>query len=145
MQLMITLIHVSQMMLCALIMSCSKPSPDCFLPFVILEQVDLNFSRLKNAFPEVLWLFQMFFWQSLIMPCLQLVVKPLYLLCWSLLLIVDTSVSWREFFSWLDVVKGFFSPWRGFSDHHHCCPPWMSRSFYVAELTSVHFKPVFII
>ncbi len=39
-------------------------------------------------------------------------VKPLYLLWWSLLLIVDfysdTSASWRVFFSWLDVVKGFF-------------------------------------
>ncbi len=39
-------------------------------------------------------------------------VNPLYLLWWSLLLIVDfdsdTSTSWRVFFSWLDVVKGFF-------------------------------------
>ncbi len=50
----------------------------------------------------------MFFCQSLIWSCLQLVLKPLYLLWWSLLLIVDTSVSWRVFFSWLDVVKGFF-------------------------------------
>ncbi len=87
MQLMITLLHVSQMMLYALIMSCSKPSP--------------YFSRSGLAFLDV-------FWQSLIWPCLQLVVKPLYLLWWSLLLIVDTSASWRVFFSWLDVVKGFF-------------------------------------
>ncbi len=36
-------------------------------------------------------------------------------LWWSLLLIVDTSVSWRVFFSWLDVVKE-----RGSSDHHLC-------------------------
>ncbi len=54
----------------------------------------------------------MFFWQSLIWACLPLVVKPLYLLWWSLLLIVDfysdTSASWRVFFSWLDDVKGFF-------------------------------------
>ncbi len=38
--------------------------------------------------------------------------EPLYLLWWSLLLIVDfdrdTSASWRVFFSWLDVVKGIF-------------------------------------
>ncbi len=56
--------------------------------------------------------FRCFFWQSLIKPCLHLVVNPLYLLLWSLLLIVDfdsvTSTSWRVFFSWLDVVKGFF-------------------------------------
>ncbi len=52
------------------------------------------------------------FWQSLIWPCLHLVVNPLQLLWWSLLLIVDfdsdTSASWIVFFSWLDVVKGFF-------------------------------------
>ncbi len=52
------------------------------------------------------------FWQRLIRPCLHLVVNPLYLLWWSLLLIVDfdsdTSASWRVFFSWLDVMKGFF-------------------------------------
>ncbi len=41
--------------------------------------------------------------------------SPLYLLWWSLLLIVDTSTSWRVFFSWLDVVKE-----RGSSDHHLC-------------------------
>ncbi len=70
------------------IMSCSKPSPYFFLP-VILVQDDINFSCPKNAFPEVVWLFLDVFWQSLIWPCLQLVVKPLYLLSWSLLLIVD--------------------------------------------------------
>ncbi len=89
-------------------MSCSKPSPYFFLP-VILVQVDLNFSCPKSAFPEVVL---DVFWQSLIRPCLQLVVNPLYLLSWSLLLIVDfgsdTSTSWRVFFSWLDIVKGFF-------------------------------------
>ncbi len=51
--------------------------------------------------------------QSLIWPCLHLVVNPLYFLLWSLLLIVDldredTADPWRVFFSWLDVVKGFF-------------------------------------
>ncbi len=69
---------------------------------------NLNFSRPKNAFPEVVWLF----WQSLICPCLHLVVNPLYLLLWSLLLIVDfdsdTLTSWRVFFTWFDVVKVFF-------------------------------------
>ncbi len=95
------------------IMSCSKPSPYFFLP-VILVQVDLNFSRPKNAFADVVWLllFFSFFLQNLIRPCLHLVVNPLYLLLWSLLLIVDfdidTPTSWRVFFSWLDVVKGFF-------------------------------------
>ncbi len=52
------------------------------------------------------------FWKSLIWPCVQLVVNPLYLLWWSLLLIVDfdsdTSTPWTVFFSWLDVVKGVF-------------------------------------
>ncbi len=50
------------------------------------------------------------FLASLIWPCMQLVVNPLYLLLWSLLLIVDCdmSTSWRVFFTWLDVVKGFF-------------------------------------
>uniref|UniRef100_A0A672LUY8 Probable global transcription activator SNF2L2 n=1 Tax=Sinocyclocheilus grahami TaxID=75366 RepID=A0A672LUY8_SINGR len=38
---------------------------------VILVKVDLNFSRPKNTFPEVVWL---------IWPCLHLVVNPLYLL-----------------------------------------------------------------
>ncbi len=49
------------------------------------------------------------FWQSLIWPCL---VNPLYLLWRSLILIVDFDIdsftSWRVFFSWLDVVNGFF-------------------------------------
>ncbi len=43
---------------------------------------------------------------------MHLVVNPLYLLSWSILLIVDFDsdrpTSWRVFFSWLDVVKGFF-------------------------------------
>ncbi len=35
----------------------------------------------------------------------------------------DTSASWRVFFPWMDVVKGFFIlPWRGSSDH----PPLLS-------------------
>ncbi len=42
------------------IISCFKPSPYFFLP-VILVQVDLNFSRPKNALPEVVWLFKIFF------------------------------------------------------------------------------------
>ncbi len=83
------------------------------------------------------------FWQSLIWPCLHLVVYPLYLLWWSLLLIVDfdsdTSTSWRVFFSWLDVEKGFSLPWRGSTDH----PPLLSsvdvHAFYVAELSSAFF------
>ncbi len=54
----------------------------------------------------------MFF--GLIWPCLHLVVNPLYLLSWSLLLNVDfdsvTATSRKVFFSWLDIVKGFFFP-----------------------------------
>ncbi len=79
------------------IMSCSKPSPDFFLPVL------LDVWILISAVQRMLFQKSSGFW-----PCLQLVVKPLYLLWWSLLLIVDTSASWRVFFSWLDVVKGFF-------------------------------------
>ncbi len=78
------------------------PSSYFFLP-VILIQVDLNFSRSKNAFPEVVLAFLDVLRQSLIWPCLHLVVKSLYLLWRSLLLIVDvdsdTSSSWRVFFT----------------------------------------------
>ncbi len=93
-------------------MSCSKSSPYFVLP-VIRVQVDLNFIRLKLLFQKRSGFFFLnVFWQSLIWPCLHLMVNPLYLLCWSLLLIVDfdsdTSTSWRVFFSWLDVVKGVF-------------------------------------
>ncbi len=76
--------------------------------------------------------------------CLHFVVNPLYLLSWSLLLIVDfdsdISTSWRVFFYWLDVVKGFFFTIGEDSPiNHHYCPPWTSRPFYVAELTSAFF------
>ncbi len=81
------------------IMRCSKPSLYYFLP-VIPVQVDVNFSHPKNVFGEGVCIF------------LHLVMNPLYLLSWSLLLIVDfdsdVSISWRLFFTWLDVVKGFF-------------------------------------
>ncbi len=57
-------------------------------------------------------LFLNVFWLSLIWPCLYLWLNPLFLLWWSLILIVDfdidTPTSWRVFFSWLDVVKCFF-------------------------------------
>ncbi len=66
----------------------------------------------KNAFQKWSGFFRCFFWPSLIWPRLHLVVKPLNLLWWSLLLIEDfdsdTSASWRVFFTWLDVEKGFF-------------------------------------
>ncbi len=56
----ITLLHhVSQMMLYALDHELFQAFSILFLP-VILVQVDLNFSRPKNAFPEVVWLFEMF-------------------------------------------------------------------------------------
>ncbi len=52
----------------------------------------------------------------------------------------DLSSAWRVLFSWLDAVKGFFS-YHGENPLiiHHCCPPWTSRPFYAAELTSVFF------
>ncbi len=89
----ITLLHhVSQMILCAFDHELFQSFSVLFLS-VILVQVDLNFSCPKNAFPDV--------FGSLIRPCLHLVVSPLYLLSWSLLLIVDfvsdTPTSWRVF------------------------------------------------
>ncbi len=121
------------MMLYASIISCSKPSPYFFLPVI----------RLYFIFPEVFLVKSKLVVTSLVKSSLDcrhvcllervlllagccereriLRSSPLCLLWWSLLLIVDTSVSWRVFFSWLDVVKGFF-----------CCPPWTSRSFYVS-------------
>ncbi len=95
-----------------------------------------EFQPSNNAFAEVVWLFLVVFWQSLIWPFCTC------LLSWSLLLIVDfdsdTLTSWRVFFTWLDVMKGFF-----FREDsliiHHCCLPWTSRPFYVAELTSAFF------
>ncbi len=111
------------------IMSCSKSSPYFFLP-IILVQVDLNFSHPKNAFPEVVWLFRCFLAKSnlaLFPPC---GLNHVYLLWWSLLLIVDfdsDKVTPGECFSlgWM--------LWKGFS------LPWTSRSFYVAELTRAFF------
>ncbi len=95
----ITPLHVSQMTPCASIMSCSKPSPD------ILVQVDLNFSRPKSAFQEVLWLLILILDVFLARLNLALFavwcINPLCLLWWGLLLIVDfdsdTSASWRVF------------------------------------------------
>ncbi len=94
----------------------------------------------KNALQKWSWLFLMFFWQSLTWPCLH----TLYLLYWSFLLIVDfdsdTSTSWRVFFYWLDVVKGFFFTMdRILWSSNHCLSSWTSRPFYVAELTSAFF------
>ncbi len=71
--------------------------------FFTLVQADLNLNHPKNGFPEIVC----FLGKSLIWPCLH----PLYLLSWSLLLIVDfdsDSTSWRVFFSWLDVVRRDF-------------------------------------
>ncbi len=100
-----------------------------------------NFSHPKNAFPEVVWLFFRCFWQSLNLALLHLVANPLYLLSGSLLLIVDvdsdTPASWRVFFSWLDVVKGFYLPWRGSSYHPRSFPLWTSMPFMLL-CTPVH-------
>ncbi len=71
--------HVSQMMLYSLDHELFQAFSIIFLP-VILVQVDLNFSHPKNTLPEEVWIFLDVFWQSLIWPCLHLVVNPLYLL-----------------------------------------------------------------
>ncbi len=110
-------------------MSCFKPSPYFFLP-VILVQVDLNLSHLENIFPEAVWLFSCF-WLSLIWPCLHLVVNPLYLLSCSLLLIVDFDSD--------TCGECYYLPWEDSLIIHHFWPPWTSRPFYVAELTSAFF------
>ncbi len=64
------------------IMSCSKPSPYFYLP-VILTQVDVNFRISKECFSRSGLFKKIFFWQSLIWPCLHLVVNSLYFLSWS--------------------------------------------------------------
>ncbi len=56
-----TPLHVTQMMLCALDHELLQAFS--FLPIILVE-VDLNFSRPKNAFPEVLWLFKVFLVKS---------------------------------------------------------------------------------
>ncbi len=92
--------------------------------------------------PFVLWRFRCFC-QSLIWPGLHLVVNPLYLFSWSLLLIVDvdsdTSTSWRMFFTWLDVVKGFLYHGEDSPIIHHCCPPWTSRPFFMLLSSLVRY------
>ncbi len=64
------------------IMSCSKPSPYFCLP-VILIQVDVNFRISKECFSRSGLFKKIFFCQSLIWPCLHLVVNSLYFLSWS--------------------------------------------------------------
>ncbi len=84
----------------------------------------------------------MFFWQT--RPCLHLVVNPLYLPSWSLLLILDfnsdTSTSWRVFFTWLDVVKGFFFTMERILRSFPTVVLRGSPGFFItAELTSAFF------
>ncbi len=125
------------------IMSCSKPSPYFFLP-VILVQADLNFSRPKNAFPEVVWLFlDVFLAKSNL---------ALFAACGetSVFALVKSSLHCR-LCQWLvylleSVLLLAGCCERVFLYHvedppiiHQCCPPWTSRPFYVAELTSSFF------
>ncbi len=93
------------------IMSCSMHSPYFFFPsfwyrLILISAVQKMLFQKWFGFCRIF-----FFWQSLIWPCLHLVVNPLFLLSWSLLLIVDfdsdTPAPWRVF-SWMDVVKGVF-------------------------------------
>ncbi len=98
-----------------------------FLP-IILVQVYLYFSHPNNAFAEVVWPFQMFFWQSLIRRCLHLVVLNKS----SLFALMKSSLDCRlwqwhlspgecSLIGWM-LWKVFSLPWRGFSDH----PPLLS-------------------
>ncbi len=118
-------------------MSCSKPSPYFFLP-VILVQVDLNISCRKNAFSEVVFLTN----SNLVLfaPCSE----P------SVFALVKSSLDcrlWQWHTCLLETVlilAGCCE--RVFLYHgedppiiHHWCPLWMSRPFYVAELTSAFF------
>ncbi len=128
------------------IMSCSKPSPYFFLPTILGYRLILISVVQRMLFQMCSGFFRCF-WQSLIWPYLHLVVNPLCLTSWSLLFIVDfdsdMSSSWRVFSSWLDVVKGFFLERIEDGEDsliiQHCCPPWTSIPFYVAELSSVFF------
>ncbi len=112
------------------IMSCSKPSPYFFLP-IILVQVDLNFSRPKNAFPEVVWL--VFLAKSnlaLFAPC----GKP------SVFVLVKSFLDCR-LWQWHAYLLESVLHLAGccemvFLYHgedppiiHHCCPLWTSRPF----------------
>ncbi len=80
---------------------------------------------------------------GLIWPCLHLVVNPLYLLSWSLLLNVDfdsvTATSRKVSSLGWYCERVFLSHGEDSPIIHHCCPPWTSRPFYVAELSSVFF------
>ncbi len=114
------------------IMSCSKPSPYFFLPF-ILVQVDLNFSHPKNTFPEMVWLFFRCFLAksnlALFAPC----GEPSGLWQWHVCLLESVLL--------LDGCCERVFLYHGEDPPiiHHCCPPWISRPFYVAELTSAFF------
>ncbi len=103
--------HVSQMMLHALDHELFQAFSILFLPIIQGYRLILISAVQRMLFQKWSGFFRCF-WQSLIWPYLHLVVNPLYLPSWSLLLIVDFDSgmpsSWRVFFSWLDVVKGFF-------------------------------------
>ncbi len=129
MQLMITLLHVSQMMLYAL-------DHELFQAFSRLfsscpsGRLNLNFSRPKNAFPEELWLLALF------AACGEA----------SVFALVKSSLDCRHVCLLESVLLLAGCCERVFLHHgedspiiHHCCHPWTSRSFYVAELTSSVF------
>ncbi len=103
--------HVSQMMLHALDHELFQAFSILFLPIIVVYMLILISAVQRMLFQKWSGFFRCF-WQSLIWPYLHRVVNPLYLPSWSLLLIVDFDSgmpsSWRVFFSWLDVVKGFF-------------------------------------
>ncbi len=126
------------------IMSCSKPSPYFFL-LVILVEDDLNFSCSKNANLRsgLFCFFRCFLAKSnlaLIAPC----GEP------SVFALVMSSLDYR-LWQWHTYIlesvlllagcceRVFLYHGEGCPIIHHCCPPWTSRPFYVAELTSAFF------
>ncbi len=117
-------------------MSCSKPSPYFFLPSFWYRLILISAIQRYAFFKCLLAKSHL----ALFVP----MVNPLFLLWWSLILIVDfdidTPTSWRVFFSWLDVVKCFFFTMervlRSSTTVVLCGHPGL---FYVAELTSAFF------
>ncbi len=97
-----------------------------FLP-IILVQVDLNSSAVQRMLFQKWSGFFRCFWQSLIWPCLQLVVKPLFLLWWSLSL--DCRL-WQRHVCLLESVlllagcceRVFLYHGEDSPIIHHCCP-----------------------
>ncbi len=91
-------------------------------------------------FPEVVWLFRCFLAKSnvaLFAPCGEPYVFALVKS--TVDFDSDTPMSWRVFFTWLDVVKGFYFTMERILRSSTTVVLLMSCPFYVAELTSPFF------